>query len=105
MSSFKDFIAADIGSVFLNTDELADETNINGVLMPAVFAKSTATKPSQAYAEGVSLITHVLIVSSEVFGESPEQGEQMKINGKTYYVVIVDDDAGMYTIQLEAHVT
>ncbi|QWU15682.1 ATP-binding sugar transporter [Paenibacillus sophorae] len=103
MSSFKDFLAADIGNVFLNTGEFADETEINGVMMPAVFAKSTTGKPSQSYAEGVSLVTHVLSVSAEVFGEEPEQGERMMVNGKTYYVVRVDEDEGLYTISLEAN--
>lgn len=102
--NLREQIQIDNRQTFLNPNEFADTYIINGKPMLGVLEKSSDSRHPH-YAEGVSLISHVLHVSLSEFGEEPEQGERLVINGKTYYVANVIAEMGMLDISLEANVT
>lgn len=102
--SFKDFVSQDIG-VFLNDEEFADKFVIDKKEVTAVLDQAIDSDHPLAYAEGVSLVTHVLYVSEAELGYVPEPNEWMVIKDQRYRVDRVGDDMGMLTISLEANVT
>ncbi|WP_139330065.1 hypothetical protein [Paenibacillus odorifer] len=101
--SFKDLVSQDIG-VFLNDEEFADKFVINKKEVAAVLDQAIDSDHPLAYAEGVSLVTHVLYVSEAELGYVPEPNEMMVINGQRYRVDRVGDDMGLLTISLEANI-
>lgn len=104
MVSFKEVVAQDIG-LFLNAEEFAEPLQIDGRPVTAVLDQVMDSKHPLAYAEGVSLVTHVLFVSEAELGRAPEQNQRMNIGGSRYRVDKVGEEMGMLTIYLEANVT
>ncbi|OBZ08924.1 hypothetical protein A8L34_22490 [Bacillus sp. FJAT-27264] len=104
MVSFKDVVAQDIG-LFLNAEEFAEPLDIDGREVTAVLDQVLDSKTPLAYAEGVSLVTHVLFVSETELGRAPGQNQWLVINDARYRVDRVGEDMGMLTIWLEAYVT
>lgn len=104
MVSFKEVVTQDM-SLFLNAEEFADKLTIDGREVTAVLDQVTDGNHPLAYAEGVSLVTHVLYVNGEEFGRAPDQNQWLNISGSRYRVDKVGDDMGMLTIWLEANYT
>jgi hypothetical protein len=109
--SFKDQLALDVQSTFINPDEFATEHNIDGRNMWVVVdtdqlgSNIPGLRGSQppAYNEGVFVNQKVIYVDSIEFGYTPEEDQRIKFDGSTYIVRGVKDDDGILMIMLEAN--
>lgn len=106
--SFKEQIKSDL-SVFFNLDEFAEIHNINGVDMPAVIDKDALQdrpRLSEEFyhiSEGVFIDSITLFVRLSDLGKRPVVGQDLKVDGRKYYVVSCNEMDGVLEIGLEAY--
>lgn len=103
---FKDIIAEDIESIFLNNTEFAERHIVNGkeinavvddfVLGGIVDVKLTG---SASRAEGLYKGNVVLFVSKNDF-KKPKSGSKLELDGRSYTVEKTSDEDGLYSIEL-----
>jgi len=109
MSGFKDMVAADRDSVFLNMEEFAEEHDLNGKKCNCILQDEsvveevlTADRFSQTY--GGLYGSRVLVnVKTEDLPEIPVEGQTFYVDKKLYMVESSANDMGMLTIQLVAN--
>ncbi len=118
MSAFKDMVAADIHSVFLNLDEFGEYRTIRydgesyediPVVMTGL-KEQERTQTVSDHAQGLYLVTSVLHCAlSDLSGIQPEKGGKILINDKEggtffrrFYVASSVCEMGMLRIELEA---
>lgn len=105
MSAFKEQVEADIAEVFINTDEFADEHDINGTVVNAVFqGLDTEEYLSRAYAqnlEGITGQTFVLHVKKSDLPDAIVAQNVIYVDGEPYRVNQTTDDMGLLTMVLE----
>ena len=110
MSAFKDIIAADIDDVFLDTEEFAEEHDLNGTRCLCVVEGVTAREgfqQSEKY-EGYDVVhgaTNVVHVKKADLGEMPVDGEIFKLDGEIFYVNSCAENMGMLAISLRANIS
>ncbi len=101
MPGFKEQTALD-RAVFINTDEFADVHAINGRQMSIVLDKDELkrrqAKPEYGY-EGDILF----YVDAMAYGEAPVIGQFITFDGDKYRVSDVQEDEGLYLIELVAN--
>ena len=121
MSGFKDSVADDIHSVFLNLDEFAEKRTIRYdgeeyrdipiVLSGAKQSKRPVSISSGDHGQGLYLVSAVLHCSiSDLGGKQPERGARIQINDEAdgggffreYSVAASDCEVGMLRVELEA---
>lgn len=100
MSWFKDLVAADVNSVFLNLDEFAEEHDINGVRVRCLIDKNINSAPSIALALGVYSNTFTVYVPATVM-KPPKVESFLKIDGSRHAVQSVSVEEGMLVIVCE----
>ena len=121
MSLFKDMVAADNFTVFLNDSEFAERrtviydgetySDIPIVLSGAKQSERTITVSSGDHGQGLYLVSAVLHCAlSDFGGKQPEKGVRIRINDedggggffREYYVAASDCEMGMLRVELEA---
>lgn len=121
MSLFKDMVAADNFTVFLNDSEFAERrtviydgetySDIPIVLSGAKQSERTITVSSGDHGQGLYLVSAVLHCAlSDLGGKQPEKGMRIRINDedggggffREYYVAASDCEMGMLRVELEA---
>ena len=88
--TFKEQIAADISTTFLNCLEFADTHTVNGKEMAAVVDDNELLERRLVY------------VAKADFGPRPAQGAMLTLDGKAYKVKTCTEEAGVLAIELEA---
>ena len=106
MSAFKDAVAKDIKSVFINIDEFADEHDLNGKKVRCVVdkdvidgAKGTVANPLY----GVFLNAITIYVDAKDIDRKPVEGEILRLDKKPHIVRNVSDEGGVLVILVEVH--
>lgn len=119
MSGFKDMVAADNQSVFLNLGEFAEKRTIkyDGEVYEDIPIVLTGMKEKDRrqlmrdHAQGLYLVSSVLhCAMSDLGGKQPEKGTRIKINDREggggffreFYVAASVCEIGMLHIELEA---
>lgn len=119
MSGFKDMVAADNQSVFLNLGEFAEKRTIkyDGEVYEDIPIVLTGMKEKDRrqlmrdHAQGLYLVSAVLhCAMSDLGGKQPEKGTRIKINDREggggffreFYVAASVCEIGMLRIELEA---
>lgn len=119
MSGFKDMVAADNQSVFLNLSEFAEKRTIkyDGEVYEDIPIVLTGMKEKDRrqlmrdHAQGLYLVSSVLhCAMSDLGGKQPEKGTRIKINDREggggffreFYVAASVCEIGMLRIELEA---
>lgn len=82
--SLKELIQADIRSVFLNTDEVADLHIIDGDEITCIIDEDKSNKSD---AEGVFIVQRNIFVHFDDLGYRPEPEQKIEVDGQFYYVV------------------
>lgn len=108
MMSFKDQIEKDIRDTFINDHEFAEEHDINGVMLSVVIDRDTNAGRDSLYSyerpsfpvNGVYAANIILYVSKADLGYKPEEGEDIKIDGKIYFVENASEEMGMLVLTL-----
>lgn len=106
MSGFKEQVEADIADVFIDMDEFADEHDINGTVVNAVFqgldTEEYLTRPQYAQnLEGITGQTFVLHVKKSDLPDTIVAQNVIYVDGEPYRVNQTTDDMGMLTMILE----
>lgn len=105
--TFKEQIAADISTTFLNCLEFADTHTVNGKEMAAVvddneLLERDKAKIMAAQTEGTYKARRLVYVAKADFGPRPAQGVVLTLDGKAYKVKTCTEEAGVLAIELEA---
>ena len=105
--TFKEQIAADISTTFLNCLEFADPHTVNGKEMAAVvddneLLERDKAKIMAAQTEGTYKARRLVYVAKADFGPRPAQGAMLTLDGKAYKVKSCTEEAGVLAIELEA---
>lgn len=102
--TFKDIIAQDVHTVFLNTDEFAGEHRINGKFMPVQVDENELLERDKsgagAHSDGLYKSRRLIYVAKSDFGSRPAVGALLNLDGKQYRVVDCRDEAGVLSIEL-----
>ena len=124
MSGFKDQVAVDL-DVFINSDEFAEEHDLNGMTVRAVVQSPTSQERwingvNYSIYDGVSGESYTVYcrkadlmdvpLSDPRFAEDssqllPVHGQRFDLDGVICIVDSVTDDMGILTIELHAEVT
>ena len=100
MSVFKDMVASDINSVFLNLDELGEEHTIDGRIVVCIIDEDGLQdrQGGAQYAVGQSTLN--LYAKSEDLPDRKGYGAELLVDGVPYMINTWDENMGMATINL-----
>ncbi len=105
--TFKEQLAADNKNIFMNLDEFSELHVINGREMAVQIDGNEMIERekyrSDIYAEGVYKKKLLIYVMAVDFGKLPAVGRVLTLDGKTYTISDAVDEAGIYSISLEAN--
>lgn len=104
--TFKELLAQDIHNVFLNLDEFAEEHQVNGRPMPVQLDENELLERDKSrmggHQDGLYKTRRLIFVAASDFGARPAIGSLLNLDGHQYKVTDCKDEAGMYSIELEA---
>ena len=110
--TFKEQIAKDNRTVFMNIDEFGDIHNVNGKDMTVLIDNNELVDREKRYqyrhslyADGVYLKELLIYVHAEDFGPIPAIGRIVTFDNKTYIVSDAINEDGIYSLCLEANKT
>lgn len=112
MISFKELIAKDNETVFMNQDEFAETHNINGKDMLCTIDNNELIDREKRYqykkslyADGIYLKQLLIFVRAEDFGPLPAIGRSVTFDKKSYIIADAINEDGIYSLCLEANKT
>jgi len=97
---FKDAVAADIDNVFFKTDEFAETVLIDGRSVPIILDNDALQGMSELYAEGLAQGEQYIFIKAKDMKRLPQPGEQLKKDGKNWYVKHAISNMGVYAIRI-----
>lgn len=104
--SFKECIAADVSSVFLNRLEFADTHTVNGKKMTVLVDDNELLERDKAklgsHADGVYKRRGLIYVAQKDFGKRPAIKSVLTLDGLAFRVMDCTAEAGILAIELEA---
>ena len=104
--SFKEAMAGDITSTFLNKEEFGELHLVNGkemVIQLDDVENIEREKKMKSHMDGIYARQILFYVSADDFGSLPAQGGLITLDGNRYTVVDATDEAGIYAITAEAN--
>ena len=99
MSRFKDMVARDALTVFMNMEEFAEVHEINGRRLRCIIDTNEADTAPSLYEGVYTLLTTVYVLSSEM--RAPAVDEILTIDGVIFVVKHVSDEDGLIVIKAE----
>lgn len=110
--TFKEQIAQDNNTIFMNLDEFSDIHTVNGREMAVqvdsnemIDREKRYQYKRSLYADGVYMKELLIYVKAEDFGKLPAVGRILTLDGKTYTISDAVDEDGIYSLCLEANKT
>ena len=104
--TFKEQIAADISTTFLNCLEFADTHTVNGKEMAAVVDDNELLERDKSkmgiQVDGTYKSRRLIYVAKDEYGPRPAYGKQIDFDGRLFRVADCTEEAGMLAITLEA---
>lgn len=107
--TFKDFVARDVQSIYLNLNEFGETANINGNETTVVIENEGLSTKNVTVSKRLDINDRlgngdiVFSVARNFFGDIPRVERPMDFNGTRYRIADVRDDLGMLTITLERY--
>lgn len=98
--TFKQQLARDIDSVFMNTDEFAEYHRIDGKRLRCVIEDGDSIPNPNA--TGTHTRTMMIYVKARLLPGRLAPDAAVTVDGKRWTVASVSEELGMYTIKLEA---
>ncbi len=110
MKSFKQILAGDIRSTFLNLDEFGEIHTINGRSMTVIVDSNEVEERGKKQflhpvIDGIYEDNILIYVSRKEFGKQPAHGQELKLDGKQYRVTDARDEGGVFSITLRRYQT
>ncbi|WP_163538300.1 hypothetical protein [Gracilibacillus sp. YIM 98692] len=103
MAKLRDFLESDF-QTFVNTDEFAEEVDIEGNKIEVVMDSDTLEKKKLSNdAEGLANSELLFHVEKNKLAFTPFPRQNLVFNNELYYVTNVQEDEGLYTITLGVH--
>lgn len=99
MSRFKDMVARDALTVFMNMEEFAEVHEINGRRLRCIIDTNEADTAPSLYEGVYTLLTTVYVLSSEIL--APAVDEVFTIDNVMFVVKHVSDEDGLIVIKAE----
>lgn len=108
--TFKDFALSDIGAVFFNGGEHAEEHNVDGRDVLVVLEKDDVRDHSahweagakQNFDTGLYNRNIILYIRVEDYGPKPKQGKLLTLDKKlTYLIQKCSEEGGVYRMTME----
>lgn len=99
MSRFKDMVARDALTVFMNMEEFAEVHDINGRRLRCIIDTNEADTAPSLYEGVYTLLTTVYVLSSEI--RAPAVDEVFTIDNVMFVVKHVSDEDGLIVIKAE----
>ena len=99
MSCFKDMVARDALTVFMNMEEFAEVHEINGRRLRCIIDTNEADTAPSLYEGVYTLLTTVYVLSSEI--RAPAVDEVFTIDNVMFVVKHVSDEDGLIVIKAE----
>lgn len=110
--TFKEQIALDNKTVFMNEDEFSEKHLINGAEIPCIVDNNEMIDREKRYqykrslyADGVYIKTLLIYVRAEDFGPLPAVGRVITFDKKSYLISDAINEDGIYSLLLEANKT
>lgn len=110
--TFREQIARDNASVFMNLAEFSEIHTVNGREMAVQIDSNEMIDREKRYqykrslyADGVYMKELLIYVSAEEFGKLPAVGRILTLDGRTYTISDAIDEDGIYSLCLEANRT
>lgn len=102
MSWFKDIVQSDIEEVFLNSEEFAENHNINGDTVRCILDKVINEAHGEDALVGVFVNQLTLYVKT---GDilTPEEGDLIRVDGSNHIVKSVNEEMGVLVIVADAN--
>ena len=99
MSRFKDMVARDALTVFMNMEEFAEVHEINGRRLRCIIDTNEADTAPSLYEGVYTLLTTVYVLSSEI--RAPAVDEVFTIDNVMFVVKHVSEEDGLIVIKAE----
>ena len=93
-------IANDLGAVFLNNDEFAEEHEVEGRTIMAVLDEDVYDESKNGEDLGLASADTLLFAKISDLPERRPSGESLNVNGREYTVISWREDAGMASVYL-----
>ena len=110
--TFKEQIALDNKTVFMNTDEFSETHLVNGTKMPCVVDNNELVDREKRYrynhslySDGIYIKQQLIYVKAEDFGPLPAIGRLITFDKKSYIVTDAINEDVIYSLCLEANKT
>jgi len=100
MSAFKDMVANDIESVFLNLDEFADKHLWDGKELVCVVDDDTMIEKYSAEFDLLPKGSHLVYASAASFEKRPQVSSVVRFDKIIYTIDEIEEQMGMYRIFL-----
>lgn len=106
MSKFKEMIAKDMRSVFINQTEFAEEHTIDGNRVLLVLDRDIYSERRESRREdGVYVNYATFFVDEAVLGYRPVENQLIVFDGHQAIVTAVDDEMGMLAVTIEVNLS
>lgn len=106
--SFKEVMKDDVSHTFMNLDEFADLHKVDGKDIPVIIDENEIIereKKMKSNMDGIYVKQKLIYVKADDFGALPAINRQIVLDGKSYIVIDAVDEAGVYSITMEANRT
>ena len=103
MSRFKDIVAKDIRSVFIQDEEFAEDHDIDNVTLSVVVDYDVINDQPIVHSEGTYLQRFTFFVCESELGYVPVEQQLMTFDGRQCIVVRVSSDMGLLGVTLEGN--
>ncbi len=105
MSDFKTLVQQDIMNVFMNKDEFAETTIVDGREMHVQFDKNELNdrKPSSDNSDGLYTGLMLVYIPVAEYGPMPAIGKLISIDKKQYLIRDCINEDGIYSMTIERY--
>ena len=100
MSAFKDMVASDIDSVFLNLDELGEEHEIDGNIITCIIDEDGLLDRQGGATWAVGQSSKTLYAKCDDLPDRKGYGSELMVDGVPYMINTWYENSGMATISL-----
>lgn len=101
--TFKEQLAADAGTVFLNPREFGEAHTVNGREMVVVIDDNELIGRQGQHIDGIYRGQKLVYVAAADFGPLPKQGSIFRLDGGTYTVDSAAAEGDIYSITVSAN--
>lgn len=100
MSAFKDMVAADIGNVFMNLEELGEEHEIDGKIITCIIDEDGLLDRQGGAMYAVGQSTKNVYAKCDDLPDRKGYGAELVVDGVPYMINTWHEDMGMATVNL-----